>query len=288
MSANRPVGLFGIGCTSLGVFADDYRSFFRKRNSRRRNKLDMPSMLYVPVFKPGLKQCDIFLVETVATFIRIRDQIPNTSSVIISDSPLLLSELPGIKPLDWMKDVWRFKVYQIDYAYFESERNKASSNNNTDIWVNTIPESIDRLGLIIDETSSGSLLTPVNSVVFQLAFSDRVLFRRTLAEYLAGVIDFSTFESTARNIVVQGQSNTQIGIKSLNKVLEVLKTTGPIYQQACKSILHNRSPKKQLKGQEMTTFEVKYLTRLIVSNIPSARPKKPVKPVQEGVPANDS
>ena len=266
----NPVALFGLGCTSLGAFTDDYRLWFKRRNKRRKNKAELPIMAYVPSFKATVKDADIYLMETVATFVSMRDKIPFDSAVVVSDSPLLLSELPGVKPLDWMKDAWKFRLNPVDFSQFETQR-MAAFNAPEEIWVDATPTSLDRLGLIIDETASGTLLTPINSVMFQLNFMDRVIFRQALAKYLAGTMDLGTFDTNMTNMITQSQADTAISLKALKQVVTMLKTQGPMYQRACGAMLEKKSPNKHIKDANVTPFEIRYLTRLITSNTPKAK-----------------
>lgn len=267
----NPVALFGLGCTSLGAFTDDYRAWFKRRNKRRKNKAEMPLLAYVPAFKATVKEADIYLMETVATFVSMRDKIPFDSAVVVSDTPLLLSELPGMKPLDWLKDAWRFRLNAVDFSNFDMDR-MAAFGAPEGIWADSTPTSLDRLGLIIDETASGTLLTPINSVMFQLNFMDRVIFRQAFAKYLSGTMDLTTFDNNMSNMITQSMADTAISLKALKQVVLMLKTQGPMYQNAVGAMLEKKSPNKFLKDANVTPFEIRYLTRLVTSN--TAKPKQ--------------
>ena len=271
----EPVVLFGLGTTSTGVFADQFRSWLRQRNRRRKVKTTLPTIAYVSAFKTSLPVADIYLFETVPTFISMRQHLPATAVAVIADSPLLLSEIPGLRPLDWVRDAWRFRITPVDYPDFETLRGTAGRHPHPERWQHLAPVGIDRLGLIIEETASGEMLTPVNSVMFQLNFIDRNIFRKALATYLAGLGDLVSFERAARSLIAASHNENQVTVKSLSEIFDKLKTQGPLYQQAIACVIAKKSPAKHLKGTKITPFELKFLTRMVTTS--AVLPKAPAK-----------
>lgn len=265
--------LFGVGVTSLGMFADGYRSFLRRRNSRRKNPVPNPSLRYVGHGRIDLPVSDVYLVENVSTLVRVRALLAEGSTVVVADSPVLLSELPDLTPLDWQGDRWSFLLKPVDYAQFETKRAKRTAAS----WLPCIPEKADRLGLVIEETTGGLLSTPLNGICAQLNFADRHLFRIALARYLSGADDVKTFSTAARSLVGQSTGDSPLSTSLLNKLVQALKTTGPLYRQACATLRDKKNPTKLLKDTEVSLFEVRYFSKLVNTHAPVASAPPPSK-----------
>lgn len=177
---DRTPPLFGLGTHSHGTFADSYRAWLIARN-RRRKDARLPAMRWLSSMPAAVPAAEIYLLETVKLFVTLRPHLSPNATVVISDSPLLLMELP-IQPLDWQPNGWSYRLQPVDYRAFEERRLRLAATPTP--WTEIGPATIDRLGLMIDESAVGEVLTPLNSLLYQLDYTVRHRLQHHLGRYL--------------------------------------------------------------------------------------------------------
>lgn len=251
-------GVFTLGCSTLGEFADGYRAFLKKRDKK-------VTFFYIPDrFSTAVKTAnvDVYLVEGVATFANIKAKLPSTSVVVVADTPLLLTELPDAVPLDYdVANMLRMVLKPIKYAEFEAARLRHLRKAPDDYFVAHPVDVVDKLGLVIDKTAGGNILSPLNSITFQLTHSQREDVRKLLYLLLFKRIKISDFKNEVLRMTKATKS--ELLVDNLDKLTASLSKKFEAYSEAIKMHSAGRSINTFCDKRGIAVFEVKWLSRLV-------------------------
>lgn len=259
--------LFGIGTTSTAAFSEAYRAMCKKKGKKARIQY------VVDGFMKPVKN-SLYLVETISAFISIKDKIPDGSVAVISDSPLLLNEIPDIVPLDYDKaNSWKFILHPVNYREFDSLRSKNEKKPVPDFFKACKLTSLDRIGFVIDQTASGVVLTPLNALIRMMGFSSRAELRGLIGSYLASKITHGDLMKSAEKLLIRHKEKNQLTMEYLVKFGGITKYNGKDIRHAIHLNLNNKSFKKALSGSRVEPHEIKYLSKLVTSKYPELRVK---------------
>lgn len=253
--------IFGLGCTPLTVFSSAYFTWLKRKG------LPAPSVIYVsPNANPPKQTAQkgaplsgrLVMVDGVATFFRARQGLRPQDRVVISDTPVLLSEVPGLQCLDWDSPVsYRFILKPFDPAKFHSMLQRAfKSNENIH---KTEWTELDQIGLIIEDTAVGSIVAPIKAAQANISFEGRQKFRSTIADWLLGNTDTSKVKASCANLM----GSTPLGNKLANDLAIALSANEVLLRKAVLAYKSQKSFKTIIKDSSITEFEIKFLARHI-------------------------
>jgi hypothetical protein len=246
--------LFGVGCSSIdSVWQQLVKALGYDKRTNTLNRVG--KIQYIPSTTTKIKSAELYFVETVKTFIAVQRELDPKAAVIISDSPMLLNELPDVIPVDWQKkESWRFLFHPIDAASLASGIIKCIKRERE--FAEVIP--IDRIGLIIEEKGDGLFLKALVNFSYQLDNMQRVRVREEVARYLLQQITIVELRTriTAAN---QGGNIKQAAVA---EVMSILETHGDVYIESIAKHLKGKSFKSLLKDTIISEFEIKYLAAI--------------------------
>lgn len=252
-----PHFVFSLGCTPLGVFAEQYRKYLVKTKPKQKPL----KMCYLPSATSKVKPADVYLVETVVAFTRLRGQFLPNSIAVVADSPLLLVDMPAALPIDFSSEqVWKFRLHAVDFRALEKMRLEHAKTAAADAFKTHPFDRVDKLGLILDRLSGGSLLTSLNAITFQLSADKRKTVRAHLFAYLSGKFTPIKFSEAVK--MTAGASASPIFNSSLKELTEALTSKGVLYREGVERLRTGKSIESFAKKNGISEFELRFLAKL--------------------------
>ena len=255
MAATEP-RFFGIGCTSLNAASSLYLKYLKC------NGFPLPAAAYVgssSSFKKSDKNRLLF-VDGVSTLFQILPVLGEKDRVLVSDSPILLGEIPNTPILDIEQNVnrlWSFAVKKFDARRFHQAlvRSYRSPAPMSDLkW-----DRVEQLGLLVESMTSGVIATPYLNLLAQLPPTKRNLVRKKMSEWLTAKIKASELVTFVTSAISPIGPVSRVILKDFSNAATKHEAT---ILKGVALLKANRSVKTLLHNSEITAFELKFLLKI--------------------------
>jgi hypothetical protein len=191
---------------------------------------------------------------------------------------LLLNEIHDLVPLDYDKsNSWRFELHPVDIRAFERARTSLLKKERPGYFRRCEVTSLDRLGFVIDRTSSGAVLTPFNELIRLSDFSCRLAIRDLVAHLFAGNLTRKAFSTSLEQTLIKHKNRSELAINAAEKFNRALKANYTKIQSAVTKQLSLKSFKSDIKGTKIQESEIRYFSRLVSAKYPEKKKKVPKK-----------
>lgn len=235
--------LFGLGITSLVDFI--------KLMAKYKNVKEV-GIVYINAASfsvPGSKQIIVF--DSIKEIFRLHTQIKAHHVVVISDSPVLLKEIPDVVPLDFSNNrSFEFNFQEIDpHTVLRSLKGKSTITSKF--------TNFDNLGYHVNRIKgSGELLNAYLSITSSMPFDKRAILRAAVVKFISDVKpNVKTITSALDKL-----SKTYIFPKDIDNFNSILIKQYKQYHAAINSDLQTENASKKY---EVDRYAVSYFRKLV-------------------------
>lgn len=215
-----------------------------------------------------LPDADIVVFTSMDIFISNHRKIHKDMVCVICSGPLLLDSIPGLRPLDYSKNVsYAFDILKPEWVkVVRAARISTKKLKPTKLRV----KKISHLTAIADSTVSGSeFILQFNSLNAVCNHKARHDLRRACSEYILGKSKFKTLEARVQKIFKKKSVYSDL-ISSIRK--KNSKKTFEVVQFAYENTI--TSAAKHIKKYDLESFEVRFLLKMVTEHFPKAAKEK--------------